>query len=203
MPLTPSEKNFLYAQKIKPEHVLDARGMPSAVWKAKAKKEGFLFIIGAPCHAAGHRLRTRAGHCIQCDTAKIAYVRRSSQVGYVYIAASRIAGLLKIGSCIDLTQRQRNLRAQAYGGIEDWQIIAYSKTAMMGQVEFEINRKLEDLYVPGYYEKDGRTQHARELLRGDLKRVWDAYSAVTKEIQDDLKWRHSTFDNFNFIERSE
>lgn len=198
MELTGEERAFLLSQKIKPDHVLDARGMSKDQWTARAKADGILFILGSPCNAAGHRLRTRAGHCIQCDTSKIAYIRRFAEPGHVYIAASKAAKLLKIGSCKDIGQRERNLCAHKYGGSTDWQIIAWAKTPKAGELEFDIQRTLGALAFEGSYEKDGRIQQTRELLRGDLVKVWQAYHAKTDRIEAGKKWRHAGFQHFNF-----
>lgn len=135
---------------------------------------------------------------MQCDTSKIAYIRRFSDPGHVYIAASKQAKLLKVGSCLDIGQRERNLCAHKYGKATDWQIIAWAKTQKAGELEFDIQRTLSALTVEGSYEKDGRTQQARELLRGDLVKVWQAYHAKTDRIEDAKKWRHPGFQHFNF-----
>lgn len=201
MELTTEERLFLARHKILPDHVLDARGLSASASRALAKAEGKLFILGSPCEAEGHRLRTRRGHCIECDPANIAFIRRDSAPGYVYIAASKAAQLLKVGSCSDWKKRQEVLSAHKYGGFSDWQIIAWAKTAAMGRIEFEIHKKLEGLNVPGSYEKDGREQATRELFRGDLVAVWQAYHASTAAIDEGLKWRHSGFTHFNFVQR--
>lgn len=198
MDLTGPERAFLVSQKIKPDHVLDARGMSKEQWTARAKAEGILFILGSPCDAVGHRLRTRAGHCMQCNTATIAYIRRFAEPGHVYIAASKTTRLLKVGSCKDIGQRERNLRAHKYGGATDWQIIAWAKTPRAGELEFDIQRMLAGVTVEGSYEKDGRIQRTRELLRGDLVKVWQAYHAKTEKIEAGKKWRYAGFQNFNF-----
>jgi hypothetical protein len=52
--------------------------------------------------------------------------------------------------------------------------------------------------VPGTYEKDGASQETRELFKGDLVSVWQAYHAATKLIENDRKWRHPGFTHFNF-----
>jgi ABC-type branched-subunit amino acid transport system ATPase component len=76
----PEERAFLVSQKIKPDQVLDARGLTKDQWTRRANAEELLFIYGTPCEAKGHILRTRSGHCIQCDTRKIAFIRRDSEI---------------------------------------------------------------------------------------------------------------------------
>jgi hypothetical protein len=199
--LTTDERVFLYQQKIRLEHLFDARGMDDATWKEMAKKEGKLFVIGARCGSAGHRLRSRAGHCIQCDTARIAYMRRFAEPGYVYIAATKMGKLLKVGSCISIEQRQKNLQLQKYGNFNDWEIIAWTKTSSMGMIEFDIHKTLEGIVIEGEYFKDGRVQKTREMMQGDLRKVWQAYNTRTEKIESSKKWRHPGFVHFDFSNR--
>jgi hypothetical protein len=198
--LEPEERVFLVSQKIKPDQVLDARGLTKDQWTRRANDEELLFIYGSPCEAKGHRLRTRSGHCIQCDTSKIGFIRRHSGLGYVYIAASKAAQLLKVGSCVDIGQRERNLCLHRYGGSSDWKVIASAKMPAMGAVEFDIQKALKDLEVEGSYEKDGRTQRTRELLNGDLVKVWQAFNVRTEK--SEKRWKHPGFANFNFAKAS-
>lgn len=203
MDLTTHERVFLARHKIRPQHVFDARSLGQAEAHARAKAEGKLFIVGTPCEAGGHRLKTRKGHCIECNTAHIAFIRRNSAPGCVYIAASKRGQLLKIGSCSDVKQREQYLSAHNYGGFDDWRIIAWAKTPKMGEIEFDIHKKLGRLNVPGSYEKDGTTQETRELFRGDLVTVWQAYHGSTAAIAAGRKWRHDGFQHFNFAKPTE
>lgn len=193
--ITDLEYSFLASQKILITHLYDARGKAPTSWGPDAKRSGLLFGLSEPCYQ-GHRLRTRAGHCIQCDTSRIAYARRFAEGGYVYIAASKIEKLLKIGCCVDVEQRERNLNLQQYGGSEDWTILAYCKTSSMGQVEFDIHKQLSDLSIERKYKKDGRDQVARELYRYEIVRVWQAYKARTKRIDEKGKWQHPSLTSF-------
>jgi len=193
--ITDAEYVFLASQKILVSHVYDARGRAATAWGDDAKREGFMFGLSEPCYQ-GHRLRSRAGHCIQCDTARIAYARRYADPGYVYIAASKAEKLLKVGCCVDPEQRQRNLNFHAYGGTGDWQIIAWCKTASMGQIEFDIQKQLVDLSTERSYKKDGRDQIARELFRYEITRVWQAFRMRVAKIDDKSKWQHSQLVSF-------
>lgn len=194
--ITDQEYVFLVSQKILLSHVFDARGRSATSWGEEAKREGLLFGLAEPCYQ-GHRLRTRAGHCIQCDTSRIAYARRFAEPGYVYIAASRSEKLLKVGCCLDPEQRQRNLNFHTYGGAADWEIIAWCKTASMGQVEFDIQKQLSDLSTERSYKKDGRDQIAKELFRYEITRVWQAYRQRVAKMEDRSKWQHPRLTSFS------
>ena len=187
--ISDTEYAFLVSQKILVSHLYDARNQAATAWGDQAKREGFLFGLSEPCHQ-GHRLRSRAGHCIQCNTARIAYARRFAEPGYVYIAASKSEKLLKVGCCVDPEQRKRNLNLHEYGSANDWEMIAWCKTASMGQVEFDIQKQLADLSIEKTYKKDGRTQVARELFRYDITRVWQTYKARVAKFDDKNKWQH-------------
>lgn len=193
--ITDAEYTFLVSQKILITHVYDARFRAATEWGDDAKQEGMMFGLSEPCYQ-GHRLRTRAGHCIQCDTARIAYARRFAEPGYVYIAASKVEKLLKVGSCVDPNQREHNLNANQYGSASDWQIIAWCKTPSMGQVEFEIQKQLTNISIERSYKKDGRDQTARELFRYEINRVWQTYKAQIAKIEDKSKWQHPKLASF-------
>src|SRR5678815_3361408 len=97
--LTAEQIDFLLLQRVPPSQVFDATGMRKSDYAAAMKAGGFNFAFGTvPCGRAGHTLRTRAGHCIQCDTSKVAYQMRHHLPGYVYLAGSHGTGLLKIGT---------------------------------------------------------------------------------------------------------
>lgn len=193
--ITNAEYAFLASQKILISHVYDARGRAATGWGEDAKRAGLMFGLSEPCYQ-GHRLRTRAGHCIECDTKRVAYIRRSADSGYVYIAASKAERLLKVGCCVDPDQRERNLNFQAYGGTDDWQIIAWCKTPSMGQVEFDIQNQLADISIERTYKKDGRDQIARELFRYEIARVWQTYRTRVAKFDDKSKWQHPKLAGF-------
>ena len=87
--LTKEEIKFLKDHKFSEHDVLDARNMSKPEYKEQSKKQKKPIILGSSCKAGGHRLRTgNGGHCVQCDTSKIAYSRRYSKSGYVYISGS-------------------------------------------------------------------------------------------------------------------
>lgn len=193
--ITDREYAFLVSQKIPLSHVFDARGRAATAWEADAKREGLLFGLSEPCYR-GHRLRSRTGHCIECDTARIAYMQRFAAPGYVYLAVSKSEQLIKVGSCNDPTERESKLNYDAYGGANDWQIIAWCKTTTMGQVEFDIHKTLANLSVERVYRKDGIDRVARELFHYEIVRVWQVYRSRIERIDEKSKWRHPKLASF-------
>src|SRR5258708_6399168 len=132
---TLDELAFLNRHRIEPEDVHDGRYQSKSAWQREAKENGKILVLGSPCRARGHRLRTRAGHCVQCDPKKIAYEARYSSPGYVYIGGSLSRRLVKIGTAVDLDQRERNLRFQLYGGLADWVILFHVRANEAGKIE--------------------------------------------------------------------
>lgn len=178
--LTKDETEFLRNQGLTAVDVYDGRGQSSASWKAGVRSAGKTVVLGTPCTSKGHRLRTRSGHCAQCDTAKLSYQKRHNTEGYIYIAGSKAAKLLKVGTCVDIEQRRRNLRNQMYGGISDWEMLFTAKVDAGGKVEGDALARLSKHKVVRMYEKDGKKQEAAEMLKA-------SFSAVLAAVQETLK----------------
>ena len=145
--LTTDELAFLEFQNLSADDVYDGRNQSSARWKAGVQAAGLTLVLGTACRSAGHRLRSRAGHCAQCDTSKLSYQGRHYSTGYVYIAGSLSARLLKIGTTTEIEQRHRTLREQAYGSIHDWEMLFYARVESAGKIEgkgFTPLAKLQD-----------------------------------------------------------
>lgn len=126
MNLSASELLFILKHGISLSSIFDATGLRKKDYVDVMREGGFPFACGtSPCRAGGHRLRTRAGHCIQCDTSKIAYMLRWQSSGYVYIAYSESLSLTKIGFSLDFDERIRSLNSSMYGGVSDWSLIKH------------------------------------------------------------------------------
>jgi hypothetical protein len=88
-------------------------------------------LTSVRCRAIGHRIRTRGGHCAQCNPANIGFTERETANGYVYIAGSRRGRFIKIGATRDVAQRERQLRTERYGGASDWLVLVYDRVDNM------------------------------------------------------------------------
>ena len=154
--LSREQLQFLRDQGISLSQVYDGSGLRAKDRREKMEAHGANFYYGgAPCQAAGHTLRTKPGHCIQCDTSKIAYQLRHSASGYVYLAYSRVKQYAKIGfSQTPPDERVTFLRREAYGTASDWEL---TKTAFLaegaGRKEFAIHALLDKHQKPVIYEK--------------------------------------------------
>jgi hypothetical protein len=98
--------------------------------------EGYLWCISPSRCYNGHRLRSRPGHCIQCDTARIAFVKRHHDAAYIYIAGSLASKVVKVGNAIWPWRRVGALNTRRYGGITDWVMLFRSKFEGAGKIEF-------------------------------------------------------------------
>jgi len=159
------ELMFLARYGLSVEQVFDGRGWSQKACRVEAKSQGKTLVLGSPCHKSQHRLRTRAGHCAQCDPKKMAYEARHFVSGYVYIAGSKRKQFIKIGStgCID--DRKRTLRNQYYAGAWDWNILAWIRVVNSGSVEHDVSKSLSASSMAAEYLKDGRVQVASEIFR--------------------------------------
>lgn len=196
--LTQAELSFLGAQRLSVEDLYDGRGQSKDEWQAGASLAGRQIVIGSPCKGAGHRLRTRAGHCIQCDTKKIAYQRRHDVPGYVYIAGSRSAQLIKIGTAIDVESRERNLCLEAYGGTCDWKILFHVKVNSAGKIEGDALRGLRQFRKCQAYLKDWNSQQASELLQTTFKKAINAIKIAIGDSERTDAWISPACDDYEF-----
>jgi hypothetical protein len=179
--LTETERSFLAGHGYEPDDVFDARPYSQARWKILAKEAGKDIVLGSRCRAIGHRLRTRGGHCFQCDPKKIAWVVRETARGQVYIAGSLEGRLIKIGCSLDWEQRIRQECAERYGGCSDWRLLAYITVDNMQAVERAARSKLWRYKVIRPSWKDGIQQFAEELLACSYSQAAEALFGMAEE----------------------
>jgi hypothetical protein len=165
-PFTNDELTFLARHNFTPEEVHDGRREGKQTRESNAKNaDKVLILTSTPCRAMRHRIRTRAGHCAQCNPASIAFTRKETLDGYVYIAGSLNGRLIKIGETIDVEQRARQLKADAYGGFSDWQILITARVKNRGRTEREISLRIPGKRVFNSYIKDGYERTAIEMIQ--------------------------------------
>ncbi|MGD1036763.1 MAG: GIY-YIG nuclease family protein [Roseiarcus sp.] len=196
--LTASELDFLKSQNLSADDVCDGRNQSATRWKAGVRAAGLTLVLGTACSRGGHRLRTRSGHCAQCDTRNLAYQGRHHSSGYVYIAGSLSAKLLKIGTAIDIEQRKSNLRHQAYGGIHNWDMLFYAKVENGGKVEGEALRLLQRFKITRTYEKDGSLQEASELLQTSFPNAIKALAETIGDSKRENLWKSARWADYDW-----
>lgn len=187
---------FLKSQKISPSMLLDASGLSKAERLAEMDAlEKHFYYGGASCKSEGHTLRTKAGHCIQCDTSKIAYQLRNSASGYVYLAYSASSSYVKIGySKYHPQKRGAFLRNEGYGNIRDWDV---KKVAIIdrdaGKMEFLIHAALESFQKPIFYKNmNGIRVECREVFNCSLDHAVRIFTSII-EPQTGRQSQRATF----------
>ena len=145
-------------------------------------------MIGSNCEAQGHRLRTKVGHCVQCDTSKIARMKRFSESAFVYIAGSLRTKSIKIGTSKVPNERHKKNSYDGYGGADDWVPLFEVKFENAGRVESDAQLMLAASKVSSEYMKDGVTrQSSRETFSCSFSEAKRAVMA-TNEKQLDREW---------------
>lgn len=190
MSLTDQEIRFLARHGYGPESVYNGLGQGKAQWQAGAKAAGKDIVLATPCSKPErHRLKTRAGHCFQCRPLRIAFQRRESVHGYVYIAGSLKGRLIKIGmSQYDVWTRDYKNRYDSYGGFDDWHTVFHVHVEDAGRIERLARERLRAFRVSGAYVKDGNPQDANEMLRCTFSQAREALMAVIGE-REHTVWR--------------
>ena len=201
MPIfTDDELRFLSWYQLSPAAVYDGRGESQEVRRRAAKAAGKVLILGPPCQARGHRLRTRSHHCVQCDPKKLAFQNRYNSPGYVYIAGTQAGRVIKIGTASDITQREHQLRAEGHARFSDWEVLFFIKVNEAGRVEHEASSRLDSKRVYRRYVKDGVPQTAIEVLESTFSAAYDAIEATVGEIGDYETWQWTRACEYNFPE---
>lgn len=176
---TDEVRAFLRSQRIAESEVYDASMLSARRYKRAMEREGKVFVIVKdPCYR-GHYVRSHKGHCMQCDTSRIAYVRRHREEAYVYIVGSRSERLLKIGFSDTPWDRASHLNSIGYGCITDWQLLYYGKYSEAGKVETKAHSTLLWYASPRRWIREGVTQDSREIFRCSYTRALDAVKAAS------------------------
>lgn len=181
--LTPQELAFLYAHEVPLSRVFDARGFQVREWKSIMSTAKLWIAYGTtPCQRAGHRLRTRKGHCVQCNTATLAFLKRHDFPGSVYVAYSSSLRLVKIGCTANIETRQRSLVSDGYAGASDWRIRFHCNCSDAGRIEFLTQRALRSRHTPVSYFRQATANFvcASELFRCSLAQAKKALDSAIK-----------------------
>lgn len=163
--LTDEQQAFLAQHQIPSDKVFDATGMMVGEYKLAMREGGYWVAIGVtPCKESGHMLRSRAGHCIQCDPARITYLKKHSIPGRVYVAWSAAKGLVKIGVTNNTQKRVVLLNSDGYGGAYDWKLVRAWECDEAGKVETKAHQNLESHAAGGLYLKNDKAIESKELF---------------------------------------
>lgn len=151
----------------------DARGERKCEYHYNAKREGCYYVINNYCQC-GHRFKTRGGgHCIVCRPSAMAFEKRYSKDGAIYIASN--GEYCKVGVVdnnsfspeVTLAHRKNSLNGEGgYGGVTGWEIVAWFKVDCdLGRKEKRIHDALSKYSTQREYYHDGDYRLAREVLK--------------------------------------
>ena len=163
--LSAEQMRFLEKHFIPLSRVFDASGMSKREREHAMKELDMLVAIGvSPCSKGGHTMKTRSGHCPQCGTHNLAFLRRHEESGSVYVAVSKSIGLVKVGAAGCPQVRLNTLNQFGYGGASDWKISFSVECNKAGKVEYETQKLLRANQVSRSYLKSGSVVDCLELF---------------------------------------
>lgn len=180
--LSRPELDFLRSQGLSEADVYDGRYESSIEARGRRAKEASkLIVLRDPIRSrCGHRLTTRKGHCVQCDTSKISYAKRHEEPAFVYIAGSGKSQLIKIGVTQDISQRLDNLNSQRYAEASDWEMLFYVRFKRAGAVETTAQSQLSDFGEMRSALRDCRDQTSREVFNCGFDHAYKTIARVAQ-----------------------
>ena len=200
--LSKDQISFLIEQKIPLSTVFDAKGLGQKQYYSVMKDLGKKVAIGVtPCRKAGHTLRTRHHHCIQCNTAAMTFLSRFDELGSIYIAGSRKGKIIKVGFSNDTLKREKTLNNYGYGGFNDWQILYFVECQDGGRVEFRIHKELAVYNTPRQYLRDNYSVDCLELFQCGYGTAIDAFEQVFNQmgiVEVSSAWESPTVHDYHF-----
>ena len=165
MNITKEQLKFLETQKISLDKIFDATGLSKTEYHKSMKEMDKIIAIGVtPCAKFSHSMRTRNGHCVQCNTATIAFLERHYEKGYIYIAGSKNEEVIKVGFASDINNREESLNDEGYGEINDWKIIFQVMCKDAGKIEFRTHKKLNKYLINRSYLKNNKKNECYEIF---------------------------------------
>jgi len=163
--LTDIQWEFITKHNVSFDRVFFANGMKHRQFRVAMKAGGYEVAVGvAECERAGHSMRNRSNHCVQCAPYSLTCQRRHETAAYIYIAVSDSSSLVKVGLTNDLKTRGYMLNQSSYGGHSDWKMAESVFCHEAGKVEAEVHRSLSSYKYCASYIKQGARVDCRELF---------------------------------------
>lgn len=182
MDLTVTEINFLKHHKFTSKDLFNAEGYSSKEYRLIMKELNKSIAYNTtPCQKEGHKLRTRSGHCCQCNTAVIQFQKRNDSSGFIYIAGSLEGKLIKIGFTKAVEVRSESLNRTAYAGFRDWKILFAAKSSQAGIIETASNSALHKYSFGSTYEHDGKWQESTETYHCSYSKAKEIVLSVASQ----------------------
>ena len=164
--ISKADLEFLFSHGIPVSEVFDCGGGSVRHFKTVMEKLGKTIAINAtPCYAHGHRIRTRANHCIQCNTRNYGFQKQYLSGGWIYIASSHSQHVQKIGLTKHPEERDDRLNVTGYGGIIDWKIqYCLQVKIRAGELECQVHKALSEYRVYRSYHFCGVDVACQEIF---------------------------------------
>jgi hypothetical protein len=180
--LSDDQLAFFAAHGLRESDAFDASGMRRAAYQAqmRALKKSVAYGV-SPCAKAGHTLRALSGNCVQCNPLNLVFHQRFASAAWLYIAHSKEGAMVKIGVTKNVNTRNKSLRSQAYGGLQDWDIKGAIRVPVAGEIENEIQNALAQYRHIAQYLKDGHWQTTYELFNCSLSDALITANAILKQ----------------------
>ena len=182
---TSEELNFIHENGLTEDDFYDGRGESQRERHDNAKQSGCICVVAGECRN-GHRLKTRSGHCIQCNSAVIAFQKRNSRSGAIYVATN--GDYCKVGvvdnniNNVEQAIHNREMRLNlegGYGGMTGWKIIAWAPVSgNLGKIEDDIHHQLTQYSVEAEYTYSGNSRSAQEMFECDRDEAVDRIDEV-------------------------
>ncbi len=184
--LTQEQEDFIQFHKIDYNEIFDATWIRQKDYKIIMKQYNKKFAIWVTPCKNWHTFRTRHWQCIQCDTSKIAYLKRSDKLAYVYVAKSKKQEILKIWYSEDVDDRLNHLNKDSYAWINDWIILYKCKYNNALKVENFLHTQLSKYHSKINYNHYWRDIWCYETFYcsfAKIKEIIDNYN-IANNIKD-------------------
>jgi hypothetical protein len=165
------QQKFLDQHKIPTSLVMDGTGLKGKALKQLMTDGNYLVAVcTTPCAAAGHTMKMKSGHCVQCNPQNIGFRANFYRPGSVYILQSKATKLIKVGSTgAPLDERVKKLNAVRYGRTDDWTLFASQEFDEAGKIEFSMQAVLRAHREISHYEGQSRDGECHEIFNCSAK----------------------------------
>ena len=164
--MTSEQVNFCKHHGIKMKYLLNAKNMSTSEWKNRLEAEGKVFAYNTSICRRGHNsgIRSKSGHCVECNPSAISHSLRSHIEGIVYIAQTDKGGIIKVGMTSDYVERENSLNRTEYAGYNDWELLYATKVERAGKIEDIAQQLLSKYSISKLYDHDSHLTEAYELF---------------------------------------
>lgn len=142
---------FITKHNLNLDDFVDAKGLPVGQIRDEMKRLDKLFAYNtSACESGNHRIRDRHAHCIVCNTAAIAYMKRSRDSGTIYIAGSINKQIIKVGMTTEkIDVRILKLNSRKVGNTSDWVALKTYECHHVNSIELLVHSSLSKYKVTG------------------------------------------------------